>query len=886
MARIGIVSRAVVLVFVGALLFAGAASAATLTVTTTTDSSTPGSGSLRAQIAAAGPGDTVMVPASTNPYTISLGAIPVANGITIDGAGASQTAIEVSASSPSGAFHVTSGATDTVTFENLTIKGGAVTASPGGGGILVDSSPLDLSGVTMTGNSVTLAANTDSEIGGGAIYSTGGDITITNSTLNGNSVTDAGGGTHDEALGGAAVYEQGDGTISISGSTIDSNTVSIGTSECCDGGAVYENKNLPVTISGSHLDGNGLTVTGSTDCCNGGAAVYNDGSSAASTTISGSTLSNDTVDISDTGPNSCCDGGGALYQDTSTGSSVTITESTLSNDKATATSVDCCSGGGAIFSFRLVTVSDSTLNSNTSDVTDGNCCDGGGAINVDSQAISSATDSELSDNTSTVDWTGVNTSGNPGSYDGGGAILDDDGDGFRLVGSDVSGNTSNLSPNVTESGGGGLLEDSQQPEAITNSTLSGNTTNATGAGNGGGAVYFATPAGDTNLLSFDTIAGNSAPSGGGGGLFAYGTGNSIKGSIVAANTASTGNDCAGTANGANAFTFTSAGYNLEDSPDTCTFTQPTDKVVGASSLGLGPLANNGGATMTRSLLIGSPAINAVPLASCTDQTSPTPVTITTDQRGVARPQPAGGNCDIGAFEFGDSDVSLTGTAVPSPTAVTVGQTATLSLTVANAGPVPATATTVSLALPKGLKLISATPGTGSCAADTCSLGALAVAGHDPITVVIEPTAPGKFTVRATAATTSDDPNAANNSVSFALNGTLKPTLTHVSQSHKTWRKGSKLAHLARKKAKKPPVGTTFSFTLNESAKVTFAFEQGHKTRGTLSYNAKSGKRKVSFDGKLSRSKKLKPGSYTVVITANATGLTSKPAKLSFKLASG
>jgi uncharacterized repeat protein (TIGR01451 family) len=863
------------------------AQAATLTVTSTTDSASPGSGSLRAEIAAATPGDTVVVPASASPYTITLGAIPVANAITIAGAGASMTAIEVSAGSPSGAFHVTSGvpSTSTVEFENLTIKGGAVTASPGGGGILVDSGLLDLSGVTMTGNSVTLAANTDSNDGGGAVYSTGGNITITNSTLNGNSVTDAGGGTTDEALGGAAVYQEGSGSsISISGSTIDSNIVSIGTSKCCDGGAVYQNENEPLTITGSHLDGNQLTVTGSTGCCNGGAAAYNDGDAAASTTISGSTLNGDAVDISDLGTNGCCDGGGALYQDTSSGSVLGITASTLNNDKATVTSFDCCSGGGAISSFVPVTISDSTLNSNTSGVTDGDCCDGGGAINVDADGVSTATDSELFDNTSTVDWTDTNTSGNTGCCNGGGAILDDS-EGFAILGSDVSGNTSKVNSNVIESGGGGLFEDSGKPETITNSTFSGNTTNATGAGNGGGSVYFDTPSGDTNLLSFDTIAGNSAPTASGGALFAYGTGNSIKASIIAANTASSGKDCAGLANGANSFTFTSAGYNLEDSPDTCGFTQSTDKVVAASSLGLGPLANNGGTTLTRSLLIGSPAINAVPLASCTDQTSPTPVTITTDQRGVARPQPAGANCDIGAFEFGDSDVSVTGSI--APTTVSVGQHATITLTVKNAGPVPATATAVTLAPSKGVKVISATPGTGSCAGNSCSLGALALGGTVPITVVLEPTAPGKLTVRAAAATTSDDPNAANNSVSFVLNATLKPTLTHVSQSHKTWSEGSKLAHLAAKhKTKAPPVGTTFSFALNEAAKVTFAFEQGHKTRGTLSFNAKAGKRKLSFDGKLSRSKKLKPGSYTVVLTAKATGLTSKTSKLSFKIAAG
>ncbi|MEN8260894.1 MAG: choice-of-anchor Q domain-containing protein, partial [Pseudomonadota bacterium] len=52
------------------------------------------------------------------------------------------------------------------------------------------------------------------------------------------------------------------------------------------------------------------------------------------------------------------------------------------------------------------------------------------------------------------------------------------------------------------------------------------------------------------------------------------------------------------------------------------------------------LQNNGGPTETHALVAGSPAIDAVPLANCT---------LSTDQRGVARPQ--GAACDIGAFEL-------------------------------------------------------------------------------------------------------------------------------------------------------------------------------------------------------------------------------------------
>ena len=44
----------------------------------------------------------------------------------------------------------------------------------------------------------------------------------------------------------------------------------------------------------------------------------------------------------------------------------------------------------------------------------------------------------------------------------------------------------------------------------------------------------------------------------------------------------------------------------------------------------------------------SPAIDAIPLADCTDQNSKP---IHTDQRRALRPDPGEGACDIGAYEF-------------------------------------------------------------------------------------------------------------------------------------------------------------------------------------------------------------------------------------------
>jgi len=76
-----------------------------------------------------------------------------------------------------------------------------------------------------------------------------------------------------------------------------------------------------------------------------------------------------------------------------------------------------------------------------------------------------------------------------------------------------------------------------------------------------------------------------------------------------------------------------AGHNL-DSDGTCGFTATND-LPGVDPL-LAALADNGGPTDTRALPANSPAVDAG--AGCG----------ATDQRGVARP--AGGACDIGAFE--------------------------------------------------------------------------------------------------------------------------------------------------------------------------------------------------------------------------------------------
>ncbi len=128
------------------------------------------------------------------------------------------------------------------------------------------------------------------------------------------------------------------------------------------------------------------------------------------------------------------------------------------------------------------------------------------------------------------------------------------------------------------------------------------------------------------------------------------TGNShltISSSIIAANSAHNGPDISGT--------LTSSGYNLiENFAGAKGLNATTDRQVTLATLKLDSLLrNNGGPTQTLALLLGSPAIDAVPGNACritiTDVFGHL-MTITTDQRGDPRLDGSEETCDIGAYE--------------------------------------------------------------------------------------------------------------------------------------------------------------------------------------------------------------------------------------------
>lgn len=148
-----------------------------------------------------------------------------------------------------------------------------------------------------------------------------------------------------------------------------------------------------------------------------------------------------------------------------------------------------------------------------------------------------------------------------------------------------------------------------------------------------------------------------------------------------------------------------------------------------------------------------------------------------------------------------------------------------------------------------------------------------------------------------------------------------PVLTGAHQSHSKWRSGQAAAHIsshgardARRRPKhkhgkpKPPVGTTLSFNLSESAAVVVRFTQAvggrevahrcvaktHGNRkhrfcarpvpaGALAFTGHAGLNKVAFDGRLASRKSLAAGAYALtIIASNSTG-ASAPATLAFTI---
>jgi hypothetical protein len=358
----------------------------------------------------------------------------------------------------------------------------------------------------------------------------------------------------------------------------------------------------------------------------------------------------------------------------STGIVFDIQTATVSLNDMTISGGSAGSGGGVYANASDVTLSNVTVTDNSADY-------GAGIL---------AFASNVSVNNSTV-------SGNSAVFYGGG-IYTDSGS-VNLSNSTVTGNSADA--------GGGIYTGSTSTVSLANSTISGNSAYY------GGGVYTGSTS-SVNLIN-GTLSGNSANYG--GGIYAGSASTvDLNNNIIAGNRADTGAEVF------NLSAYFTTGYNLFGDSDTefaaafdgfapNDITDITATISGIQETALadilGPLADNGGATHTHALVLGSPALNNANTAIC----AAAPIS-SLDQRGIARGIE---NCDIGAVEDrrkisvvvtdankdegddGTTDFNFTISRIAPATGA-----ASVNYSVVGAGENPATANDFGGTLPSGL----------------------------------------------------------------------------------------------------------------------------------------------------------------------------------------
>jgi hypothetical protein len=311
--------------------------------------------------------------------------------------------------------------------------------------------------------------------------------------------------------------------------------------------------------------------------------------------------------------------------------------------------------GGGIFNQATLALSDCVVLSNkvvggqggptrAGSAGNGGNAYGGGIANIGVLTLTRCT---LSGNSAMGGVGGVASSGGSDGIGGqgyGGGLYN--GGAVTIVGCTLSGNNATAGTGGSGPGGGnggGIYNDGAM--SVMNCTVAGNVANGSSFDFGGG-IY---DLGRGTTVRNSTVAGNQAAFG--GGFEVGGTPPEVGNTIIARNTSTgglgSGPDISGTV--------LSSDYNLIQDTSGSTITGVTaHNLVGQDPL-LGPLQDNGGATFTRRLLPGSPAIDKGKNFEAS-----------TDQRGAPRPfdfaslanSSGGDGSDIGAFELGLPKLSI------------------------------------------------------------------------------------------------------------------------------------------------------------------------------------------------------------------------------------
>lgn len=522
------------------------------------------------------------------------------------------------------------------------ISGGSFaqnTATGSGAGVYAVGA-LSVSGGTFSAN----AAN----VSGGAVY-TGASATVSGGTFTGNSAVNSGG----------AVYAAT--TARITAGTFQNNRTS-GTGLNYGGGAVWGNR---VEIAPSAVS---MTFEGNTSAADGGAIfsmtdivgintlfLKNEGFNGGAV----SSLSLSSFDNCVFEENLASNSGGGINAGTLNATRTSF----LSNNSASG------SGGGV---FLGVTGS-SFIGSSLFD--SNRVRQNGGALFL------SGNQHNLRVNTTVFN-------GNYAASNQGGAV--------SAAGNDILFSRCTFTNNVVEAGAnaqGGALYLNTPTFKLLNCTFHRNE-----AGSGrGGAVALGSASGSTSdsVIFFSTFTDNLAGGGRGGALYTEAGRINLVGSAYVGNSASYGDDIFGGNSSTGAIN--SQGYNILGVYGMMGASGPSNNVDWAAALnvaGQNRTLDRFGPEFTRALLFGSstPAANPPDAGSPvfvgstlrTTQTlnsialAPTTVSSTnpaldsipgstalnlfssyfagipfTDVRGVSRPVPANGNCDVGAYESGD-----------------------------------------------------------------------------------------------------------------------------------------------------------------------------------------------------------------------------------------
>jgi hypothetical protein len=441
--------------------------------------------------------------------------------------------------------------------------------------------------------------------GGPISYVAGGDISVV-----GNGVTVDGDG------GNGVIHKTGGtGALSIDGMTITGADASGGKVV----GALTVQGAGAVTLSDCVVTGNHVTT--GTDLADVGAVVLSSGS-AETLTVTNCQITNNVLqgaadaDI------------GAIDWDAD-GASATITGSVITGNSAAAGSNGVIAGGIDSEGGPL-TITQSFIGNNTATGGEGDIS--GGVVNEGGDMTLSY--SSITDNTAT---------GQIGSNFGG--AVNNEGGTQTVTNSTISGNSASIAVAPTSANGTGTVGTHER-------TIHGSSVSTSLAGawlnfGGGGSLVYVTMDGNTGDTSANFNAANLIQQGGVVSFFGTAIGDPHNGPNCDVEGETVSN--------------VSHGFNAEDDAGaTCKFSSSTQDTVG-QPLSLSALADNGGPGPTQLPQTTSVLVDAIPPASCQADGA---AGITTDERGITRPQGAG--CEIGAVEL---EVVVPAPPAPAPAVV-------------------------------------------------------------------------------------------------------------------------------------------------------------------------------------------------------------------------